>query len=651
MKSVRTRRFALVAFISLCFACSTDEPTPPRAISVMLAPDSATIYAGQSVQFIATVHNSTNQAVNWSLSGAGCSGTTCGTIDSTGLYTAPLNVPSPSMTVTVRAISVADNTKSASATVTILERIVSIALAPDSAHVYVGESVKFAAIVQNATNDAVDWSLSGAGCSGAACGTINSTGLYTAPSNVPNPAVVTVDAVLVADNTKSASATITILEPVFEEWAWLSGSDSPSTPGVYGTRGIASPTNVPVSRENAVSWIDGSGGLWLFGGASSWPYHQGYYNDLWTYNTATREWTWVSGSDSVDQRGSYGTQGVSSPSNVPGARQSAVSWIDPSGNLWLYGGFGYDAAGNYGELSDLWRFVPAAGEWTWVAGNYGLYWSGFYGTKGVPDPSNKPGARAEAVTWADPAGSLWLFGGRGYDSAGHSGWLNDLWRFDLATLEWTWVSGSETRDQAGSYGTLGMAYPSNVPGARLGPVTWIDAQGRLWLFGGIGYDSANNAGALNDLWRFDPIALEWTWISGSNIRDQAGIYGTMGIADPSNVPGGRSAALSWYDSGGKLWLFGGLGRDSAIHGDTSLNDLWCFDPATLEWTWVSGNSSGNQGGVYGTKGMAEPSNVPGARTDAVSWVDPLGSLWLFGGYGFTQFAVLGQLNDLWKYIK
>ena len=30
----------------------------------------------------------------------------------------------------------------------------------------------------------------------------------------------------------------------------------------------------------------------------------------------------------------------------------------------------------------------------------------------------------------------------------------------------------------------------------------------------------------------------WTWISGSNLVDQAGVYSTKGTADSANVPGG-----------------------------------------------------------------------------------------------------------------
>src|SRR5215469_9859791 len=49
-----------------------------------------------------------------------------------------------------------------------------------------------------------------------------------------------------------------------------------------------------------------------------------------------RGWTWVSGSNTVLQAGVYGTQGTPSPTNVPGARNFAVSWTDRNGNLWMF---------------------------------------------------------------------------------------------------------------------------------------------------------------------------------------------------------------------------------------------------------------------------------------------------------------------------
>ena len=67
---------------------------------------------------------------------------------------------------------------------------------------------------------------------------------------------------------------------------------------------------------------------------------------------------------------------------------------------------------------------------------------------------------------------------------------------------------------------------------------------------------------LNDLWRYDPDTNMWTWMSGSDtVRPGSGIYGTLGIPDSLNVPGGREKSISWTDSSGKLWLFGGYGYE------------------------------------------------------------------------------------------
>jgi len=75
----------------------------------------------------------------------------------------------------------------------------------------------------------------------------------------------------------------------------------------------------------------------------------------------------VAGSDSISQAGIYGTQGVSSTTNIPGARDSQISWIGASGNLWLFAGLGMDKNGSFGALNDLWRISPP----NWYADNDG----------------------------------------------------------------------------------------------------------------------------------------------------------------------------------------------------------------------------------------------------------------------------------------
>jgi len=140
--------------------------------------------------------------------------------------------------------------------------------------------------------------------------------------------------------------------------------------------------------------------------------------------------------------------------------------------------------------------------WTWKSGSNTIDQTGIYGTKGVTDINNVPGARLNAVSWIDVSGYLCLFGGYGLDSLGTPGDLNDLWKFDGSN--WTWVSGSNIVNQSGNYGTQGVPAASNVPGARWGAVSWIDISGRLWLFGGAGYDSNGTSDYLNDLWRYQP---------------------------------------------------------------------------------------------------------------------------------------------------
>ena len=361
-------------------------------------------------------------------------------------------------------------------------------------------------------------------------------------------------------------------------------------------------------------------------------------------NGDASKWMWVSGDNVMDQVGTYGTKGTANASNVPGAREGAVSWIDTQGKLWLFGGSGYSGSSD-GYLNDLWKFDPTTLQWTWVSGDNVVDQVGTYGTKGTPAPSNVPGARNSAISWIDSSGGLWLFGGFGYDSGINYSYLNDLWKFDPTTLQWMWVSGDNVVNQVGTYGTKGIAAASNVPGARRRAVSWIDTQGKLWLFGGFGYDSGSNYGYLNDLWKFDPTTLHWTWVSGDNVVNQGGTYGTKGTADQSNVPGARSRPVSWIDTQGKLWLFGGYGYSGSSNG--YLNDLWKFDPTTLQWTWVSGDKVVNQVGTYGTKGIAAASNVPGARSRPASWIDTQGKLWLFGGYGYSGINY-GYLNDLWK---
>ena len=434
------------------------------------------------------------------------------------------------------------------------------------------------------------------------------------------------------------------------EWEWMSGNNTINNIGVYFTKGEPNVAFYPGSREGSASWTDVDGNLWLLGGYGNSLYEGiGYLNDLWRYNISSGMWTWMSGNASIDDNGVYGTKGVPSASNYPGSKYLSASWIDLDGNLWLFGGRGNDESGSFGRLNELWRYNISSRMWTWISGNKTINENGVYGMKGVSEAANYPGSRFETVSWFDLDGNLWLFGGRGHDESGSYGRLNDLWRYNISSGMWTWVSGNKTIDENGVYGTKGLPDAANYPGGREVTGSYTSVDGILWLFGGNGYPESGGIGYLNDLWRYNISSGMWTWISGNETSGIIyGKYGTKGVPDAANYPGSRWISSRWTELDGDLWLFGGYGYAES-GGIDYLNDLWRYEISSGMWTWISGNKTTNEYGVYGTKGVPDAVNYPGSRWDSVLWTDMDGNLWVFGGWGYAKSGSEGTLNDLWRF--
>ncbi|HEX5235990.1 MAG TPA: kelch repeat-containing protein [Silvibacterium sp.] len=367
--------------------------------------------------------------------------------------------------------------------------------------------------------------------------------------------------------------------PTSGQWTWVGGSNAVGAAGVYGTEGVAAAQNTPGGRSVQVSWTDASGNMWIFGGSnSSLSGTGGYLNDLWTLSPTTNMWTWMGGSQTPNTVGVYGSLGVPAAGNQPGGRDDSAYWIDANGNLWVFGGYGFVTPNSTTDLADLWEYNPKTKVWTWVGGNNTGGTSGIYGTQGTSAATNQPGARSFGCSWTDMSGNFWMFGGVGWDSKGARSQLNDLWEFSPTTMQWTWISGSNQVNATGSYGTLGAAATSNVPGARFGCKTWKDGSGNLWLFGGKGYAASGVVGDLGDLWSFNPNTGQWTWMGGPNQVNGTGTYGSEGTPASSNTPANRSAATSFVDSSGKFWLFGGYAAQSSNPDQIFLNDLWTYKP-------------------------------------------------------------------------
>jgi DNA-binding beta-propeller fold protein YncE len=194
-------------------------------VTITVSPTSASVITNRTQQFTDLVTGSSNTTVTWSLTCAtGAPANSCGTIDASGLYTAPATIPSTTSggttttfpTVTITGTAQADTSKTAAAIVTIVTGI-RITITPTSATVGTGETFLFTATVtnpgcnttSNPTCLNVTWSLSttltGIGSIGSA------SGVYTAPSAVPSPSTVIITATSVADTAATATATVSVV--------------------------------------------------------------------------------------------------------------------------------------------------------------------------------------------------------------------------------------------------------------------------------------------------------------------------------------------------------------------------------------------------------------------------------------------------------
>jgi len=288
-------------------------------------------------------------------------------------------------------------------------------------------------------------------------------------------------------------------------------------------------------------------------------------------------------------------------------------------------------------------------DWVWMKGDNILNQPGVYGVQGVPAPANNPGARTVAYYWDAGKGNFYVFGGLGYGSNGITpGALNDLWKYSVTSNEWVFLKGSSLINQLPQYGTMGVANAGNDPGGRYDPIQWMDSKGNLYLFGG----ALNSSAYRGDLWKYDPVTNEWTWIKGSNLTNQRSVYGTQGVPSAANMPGSRFASACWWDKQGNFWLYGGTGMGWNPGGNSykggELSDLWRYNPATNEWTWMKGDTIVWEPVNRGTLGVAAASNTPGCRTQPIFWQDGTGgSFYLYGGIDFG--AGTREYGDMWRY--
>ncbi|HET6413628.1 MAG TPA: hypothetical protein VFG53_16325 [Anaeromyxobacter sp.] len=178
---------------------ATVTVTVPAPGSVVISPKNATVLAGGTATFTATVTNLANSSVTWSIQET--SG--CGSI-SAGVYTAP----GAAATCHVVATSVADATKTDVATVIVtIPTPVVVTVTPSTGTVDACRTLTFSASVSGTTNQAVAWSVA----EGSAGGSVSASGVYTAPSSSGTYHVV---ATSQASASSTAQATVTVQDHI-----------------------------------------------------------------------------------------------------------------------------------------------------------------------------------------------------------------------------------------------------------------------------------------------------------------------------------------------------------------------------------------------------------------------------------------------------
>ena len=203
-------------------------------ITVTVSPSSATVQTSQRAPFATTLTNTADTAVSWFVNGAANGNPTVGQICRSGSspcvtptapssssvdYLAPAAPPTVDP-VTITAASHADPSKIGSAIVSVtgVSTPLSVSVSPFYAFVPHSTSAlstrQFFVAVTGSGNTAVTWSVqsavTGQGCGGAACGSVDANGVFSAPTVAPSPNAISIIATSQADNTKSASAIIAI---------------------------------------------------------------------------------------------------------------------------------------------------------------------------------------------------------------------------------------------------------------------------------------------------------------------------------------------------------------------------------------------------------------------------------------------------------
>jgi hypothetical protein len=313
--------------------------------------------------------------------------------------------------------------------------------------------------------------------------------------------------------------------------------------------------------------------------------------------------------------------------------------------MFIFGG--QDEKGYHDSLYAFGTNSSGGLSWTLMRGNKTMNSVGRYGSFKALSVDNYPSARSGACMDFITSSHSIMFGGRGVDSAGEEGFLNDLWIAEDMT-QFGWYAGSQKINQPSV-----MSGKDATPSGRWKHTCGSHFESKKFVvFGGMGQHPKNpkDTAILDDLYAYGENG--WEFLTGGS-HSQAPDFKNK--EKKMRNPGSRAEHSSvmvekdFFTFGGQSVM---LDKKSGGLVEVMMADLWRYDMIARQWFFMGGTQLANSHGSYPSEiGTGSKKFGPGARVMAsIAFNQLTNEIFIFGGFGYGYVrGEVGYLNDLWSY--
>ena len=273
MEKLKTVLIFTITFLCISIISGLEAKAKDPAIKV--TPKTAFIQVGKSKKFAVTKSGNISKKVNWFVNDIPGGDATSGTIDVKGVYTAPATLPDGEnpMSVEIKAVSVDDPAVSGKADAEVFSppAILSIKISPNKASIVKGSKKTFTVIMKTkgTVDKTVKWFVNdiegGDDTGGKIVSKGKTSGVYTAPTEIPAVPEVTIKAVSNFNEKKFAEADITIVK---EQTKLIAVGTGPVID--FGEVTINQPITIPIQRIFTIKTNTGESVGWQVSRIPTW---------------------------------------------------------------------------------------------------------------------------------------------------------------------------------------------------------------------------------------------------------------------------------------------------------------------------------------------------------------------------------------------